>query len=100
MSLGFIYFIFNPMFPVNTYKIGKAQNFNNNIIMMDFSKENLQIIDRSEFVKIFKNNKITGVKITYELLKAIHFNDKYPQLNNIYISDINLQKCMIVQNNE
>ena len=71
MTLGFIYVIFNPMFPVNTYKIGTAQNFNNNIIMIDFGKENLQIIDRSEFVKIVKNNKITGVKITDELLKAI-----------------------------
>jgi hypothetical protein len=77
-------------------------NSNNttNIVMMDFGKEDLQIIDKEEFIKIVKNNKITGVKITDELLKAIHFNDKYPQLNNIYISDINRQKCMIVENNQ
>jgi len=77
-----------------------SNNTTNNIIMMDFGKENLQIVDKSEFIKIVKNNKITGVKITDELVKAIHFNDKYPQLNNIYISDINRQKCMIVENNE
>jgi len=71
-----------------------------NIVMMDFGKENLQIIDKSEFIKIVNNHRISGVKITEELLKAIHFNDKYPQLNNIYISDINRQKCMIVENNE
>jgi hypothetical protein len=84
----------------NNNNTTNSNNTTNNIIMMDFGKENLQIIDRSEFVKIVKNNKITGVKITDELLKAIHFNDKYPQLNNIYISDINRQKCMIVENNE
>ena len=89
----------------NTVKNNHSNNTTNshnttNIVMMDFGKENLQIIDKSEFIKIVKNNKITGVKITDELLKAIHFNDKYPQLNNIYISDINRQKCMIVENNE
>jgi hypothetical protein len=84
----------------NNNNITNSNNTTNNIIMMDFGKENLQIIDKSEFIKIVKNNRITGVKITDELLKAIHFNDKYPQLNNIYISDINRQKCMIVQDNE
>jgi hypothetical protein len=77
-----------------------SNNTTNNIIMMDFGKEDLQIIDKSEFIKIVNNSRITGVKITDELLKAIHFNDKYPQLNNIYISDINRNKCMIVENNQ
>ena len=83
-----------------TTTTSNSNNTTNNIIMMDFGKENLQIIDKSEFIKIVKNNRISGVKITDELLKASHFNDKYPQLNNIYISDINRHKCMIVENNE
>lgn len=80
--------------------ITNTNNTTNNIIMIDFGKEDLQIVDKSEFIKIVNNNKISGVHITDELLKAIHFNDKYPQLNNIYISDINRHKCMIVENNK
>ena len=34
--------------------------------MIDFGKEDLQIIDKSEFIKLVNNSKITGVKITEE----------------------------------
>jgi hypothetical protein len=77
-----------------------SNNTTNNIVMIDFGKEDLQIIDKSEFIKLVNNSKITGVKITEEILKIIHFNYKYPQLNNIYVSDINRSKCMIAENNE
>jgi hypothetical protein len=35
-----------------------------------------------------------------EILKIIHFNPEYPQLSNIYISDINREKFMIFENGE
>lgn len=34
------------------------------------------------------------------VLKIIHFNQKYPQLSNIYISDINREKCMVYEDGE
>ncbi len=68
---------------------------NNQIIMVNFGKEDLDIIDKQLFiVRIIKKN-ITGVQIPDEVLKIIHFNPMYPQLSNIYISDINRDKCMI-----
>jgi hypothetical protein len=30
----------------------------------------------------------------------IHFNSAYPQLSNIYISDINREKCMVYENGD
>jgi hypothetical protein len=43
---------------------------------------------------------LSGVKIPDEVLKIIHFNPMYPQLSNIYISDINREKCMVFEDNE
>ena len=74
---------------------------NNNIMLVNFGKEDLKTIDEREFIdRIIKINKITGVKIPDEVLKIIHFNPKYPQLSNIYISDINREKCMVYEDGE
>ena len=73
----------------------------NNIIMVNFGKEDLSIIDEKLFIdKIIKKNTVSGVKIPDEVLKIIHFNPMYPQLSNIYISDINRDKCMVYENGE
>ncbi len=74
---------------------------NNQIIMVNFGKEDLSIIDEKLFIdRIVKKPLLSGVKIPDEVLKLIHFNDMYPQLSNIYISDINRDKCMVFEDNE
>jgi len=81
-------------------------NTNNTIInnpkitLINYGKEDLKIIDNKHYEKIIKNYRISGVKVPDEILKLIHFNSEYPQLNNIYISDFNREKCMIYDNNE
>ena len=71
-------------------------NTQNNFVMVNFGKEDLSIIDNKLFIdRIIKKNTISGVKIPDEVLKIIHFNPQYPQLSNIYISDINRDKCMV-----
>lgn len=70
----------------------------NNVVfqLVNYGKEDLDKIDIKDFLNaVVKNNKICGVKIPEEILKLIHFNPNYPELNNIYISDINREKCMI-----
>ena len=86
----------------NNQKITNTQNnTQNNFVMVNFGKEDLKIIDEREFIdRIVKQNKISGVKIPDEVLKIIHFNPKYPQLSNIYISDINREKCMVYEDGE
>jgi hypothetical protein len=83
----------------NTNNIQNSNN-NNNIVMFNFGKEDLGIIDKQLFVERVVNNRISGVKIPEEILKIIHFNPNYPQLSNIYISDINREKCMIWEDGE
>ena len=76
-------------------------NNQNNIIMVNFGKEDLSIIDERLFIdKIIKKPMVSGVKIPDEVLKIIHFNPTYPQLSNIYISDINRDKCMVWEDGE
>ena len=78
----------------NTQNTNNTSNTQNNFVMVNFGKEDLKMIDEREFIdRIVKQNKISGVKIPDEVLKIIHFNPKYPQLSNIYISDINREKC-------
>ena len=67
----------------------------NNIVLFNFGKEDLSVIDKKQYINRVLKNNITGVKIPEEILKLIHFNPQYPQLSNIYISDINREKCMV-----
>ena len=84
---------------INSNNINSNSNSNNtqnNFVMVNFGKEDLSIIDKKLFLdRIVKKNIISGVKIPDEVLKIIHFNPQYPQLSNIYISDINRDKCMV-----
>jgi hypothetical protein len=70
-------------------------NTQNNIVMVNFGKEDLNIIDKQLFIDRVVKKNINGVLIPDEVLKIIHFNPMYPQLSNIYISDINRDKCMV-----
>ena len=86
----------------NNQKItNNTLNNNNNIVMVNFGKEDLSIIDERQFIdKVIKKPNVSGVKIPDEVLKIIHFNPQYPQLSNIYISDINREKCMVYEDGE
>ena len=90
----------NQMNSNNTITNNQTNNMQN-IVMVNFGKEDLSIIDEKQFIdRIVKQNKISGVKIPDEVLKIIHFNPQYPQLSNIYISDINREKCMVYEDGE
>ena len=84
---------------INNNQTNNTQN--NNIVMVNFGKEDLSIIDEKQFIdRIVKRPTVSGVKIPDEVLKIIHFNPQYPQLSNIYISDINREKCMVYEDGE
>ncbi len=83
----------------NQINSNNTLNTQNNLII-NYGKEDLDIIDKQIFLdRVIKKN-INGVQIPDEILKIIHFNPMYPQLSNIYISDINREKCMIYENGE
>jgi hypothetical protein len=68
---------------------------NNNIQVTQFGKEDLSKISKEHYTKIVSNVKSCGYKFITDVVKSIHFNNIYPEFHNIYISDINREKCMI-----
>jgi hypothetical protein len=79
----------------NTNNINNINNINNNnfINIIQYGKEDLSIIDNKYFLDPML--KEMGRNIPLKIIENIHFNPNYPQYQNIYISDINREKCMI-----
>jgi hypothetical protein len=72
-------------------------NITQNIIipsnkLVKFGRENLNKIDNEEFLKIIKLK--FGADIYSELVKLIHFNENYPEYQNVYLSDYNRERYM------
>jgi len=85
----------------NSNNTTNTTNTQNNIMMVNFGKEDLSVIDEKQFIeRVIKKPFLSGVKIPDEVLKIIHFNPLYPQMSNIYISDINRDKCMVYEDGE
>ena len=66
---------------------------NNTINIIQHGKEDLSKISNDVLINALLQN--TGIKIPEKIIESIHFNDKYPQFKNIYISDINREKVML-----
>ena len=76
-----------------------SNNITNIIIPADklvsFGKEDLKKIKYDSIIKSVGNWDITGYRIFTELLKLIHFNEKFPEFQNVYITDKNREKYMV-----
>jgi len=56
----------------------------NHITLVGYGKEDLSKLDKTEMVRVLQN----GFNSTIKLTEALHFNPKYPEYHNIYISNI------------
>jgi hypothetical protein len=71
-------------------------NYNNqNIVLNNYNKEDLSILDDDTILAIMKR----GYQSTVELTRAIHFNPEFPENHNIFIPKINERHGMVYQNN-
>jgi len=80
-------------------------NNNNTINIIQHGKEDLTKIENNVFLNALL--KYTGLpavansinticaEIPSKIIEGIHFNNKYPEFKNIYISDINREKIML-----
>ena len=82
----------------NNKNIKNQNNGVINNIIIQHGKEDLSKIDDKVFLDAFLKN--TGAKIPEKIIEGIHFNNKYPEFKNIYISDINREKVMIYNGND
>ncbi len=90
---------------INSNNTINNNNTVNNIIipsdkLVNFGKEDLSKIDYVTILKTIFNPFIGGVKLYEELLKLIHFNPKFPEFQNIYMSDRNREKYMCYEDSD
>jgi len=81
----------------NSKNINNGTIINNTTIIVKNGYEDLSKIDNSVFYNALL--KTTGAQIPSKIIEGIHFNDKYPEFKNIYISDINRDKLMLYDGN-
>ncbi len=83
--------------------INNTNNNNLNIIipnekLVNFGKEDLSKIPYDDIIKACTGSNVTGYHVLIELIKQIHFNDKFPEFQNVYMTDRNREKYMFWQN--
>jgi len=59
--------------------------------LVGYGKEDISKLDKSELIKALQN----GFYSTTKLTEALHFNPKYPEYHNIYISNIKDKYAMM-----
>jgi len=63
----------------------------NNITLIAYGREDISKIDKRDILKVFQ----TGFNSTIKLTETLHFNPKYPEYHNIYISNIKDKYAML-----
>jgi len=63
----------------------------NHITLVGYGKEDLSKLDKNELIKILQN----GFYSTLKLTESLHFNPKYPEFHNVYISNIKDKYAMM-----
>ena len=75
----------------NNINTGIINNNTNNIILVGYGKEDLTKLDKSDIMKALQNGYYSTVKLT----EAVHFNPKYLEYHNVYISNIKDKYAMM-----
>jgi uncharacterized Zn-finger protein len=68
----------------------------NNIVLIGHGKEDLSKIDNKDILKCLKK----GFYSTIHLTETVHFNPKYPEYHNVYISNIKDKYAMMYDGKE
>ena len=71
-------------------------NMINNYVLVGYGKEDLDRIDRNDLLKGIRS----GFNSTYNLIDAVHFNPKYPEFHNVYISSMKNKYAMMYDGND
>jgi len=67
-----------------------------NIIVVGYGKEDMTKIDKGDVIRALQN----GFKSSVRLTEAMHFNPKYPENHNVYISNMRDKYAMMFDGNK
>lgn len=68
----------------------------NNITLVGYGKEDLSKLSKSDILKVLQNGYYSTLKLT----ETVHFNPKYPENHNIYISNMTDKYAMMFDGKE
>ena len=68
----------------------------NNIIMVNYGKEDISKLDPSKILKCIKG----GFDSTLKLTEVVHFNPDHPEYHNVYISNMKNKYAMVYKDGE
>ena len=68
----------------------------NNIILVGYGKEDMTKLSKQELLKVLQ----TGFKSALNLTQAVHFNPRFPEYHNIYISNMKDKYAMMFDGND
>jgi hypothetical protein len=71
-------------------------NINNNFILVGYGREDLSRLSKAELLNAIQ----AGYRSTVTLSKTVHFNPKYPEYQNIYISNMKDTYAMMFDGNK
>ena len=63
----------------------------NNIMLVGYGKEDLSKVDQADLLRGMRS----GFNSTLNLIDAVHFNPKYPEFHNVYISSMKNKYAMM-----
>ena len=69
---------------------------NNNIVLVGYGKEDLSKVDHADLLKGIS----MGFNSTLKLIDTVHFNPKYPEFHNVYISSMKNKYAMMYDGND
>ena len=78
-------------FQINNGVINNTLNSTTNVILVGHGKEDISIIDKQDLINVLQNGFNSAIKLT----EALHFNPKYPEYQNVYISNIKDKYAMM-----
>ena len=63
----------------------------NNITLVAYGEEDISKLDKNDILKVLRN----GYNSTLKLTETVHFNPKYPEYHNIYITNMKDKYAML-----
>ena len=81
---------------INGHNVNINNGIINNVTLIAHGKEDVSKIDRSELIKVFGS----GFNSTLKLTETMHFNPKYPEFHNVYISSMKNKYAMVYDGND
>lgn len=70
---------------------GTINNINNNVVLIACGNEDISKIDKNDILKGIQSGFYSTIKLT----DTIHFNPKYPEYHNVYISNMKDKYAMM-----